>query len=230
MPTRASSRGGRRRLRGEHRPVLAAAGRDRLRRRRCPHPPGRTGDRDGSLAGDPAAFWAGGEFPRAWARHAGIAKSDAHLAWAIVDELDGRDDSVWRIVDPSADEVLSELEALGLGCAAVSNAKGRLAEDLDRAGLAGHFDVVLDSELVGVSKPDPRIYAMAAAELALDCRACWYVGDQRYELRGALEARYGAAFHLDALGAYPPDDRVVTIRELAELPRFARVSAAGART
>jgi putative hydrolase of the HAD superfamily len=86
--------------------------------------------------------------------------------------------SLWRRVPDDARPTLAVLAARGLRLGVVSNtgdggARSRLAE----AGLVDAFEFVLDSHLVGVEKPDPRIFAMAAARLAVPAGACVYVGD-----------------------------------------------------
>ena len=49
----------------------------------------------------------------------------------------------------------------GYRLAVISNSDGRAAEGLAAAGLLAHFEHVIDSELVGCEKPDPRIFLTA---------------------------------------------------------------------
>jgi FMN phosphatase YigB (HAD superfamily) len=58
----------------------------------------------------------------------------------------------------------------------VSNSYGNMPVLLAEAGL-GPFAVVVDSALVGVRKPDPAIYALAARELDLVPARLLHVGD-----------------------------------------------------
>jgi putative hydrolase of the HAD superfamily len=58
----------------------------------------------------------------------------------------------------------------------VSNSYGNMPALLAEAALAP-FEVVIDSALVGVRKPDPAIYELAAARLALAPDAILHVGD-----------------------------------------------------
>ncbi|MFG2669294.1 hypothetical protein [Streptomyces sp. NPDC048445] len=46
--------------------------------------------------------------------------------------------------------------------ALVSNATTRLELDLDRQGLSGVADAVVNTARIGVAKPDPRVYRIAA--------------------------------------------------------------------
>ena len=59
----------------------------------------------------------------------------------------------------------------------VSNSDGRVAEALEAAGLRAYFDVVVDSALVGVEKPDPAIFRAALDVLGVPPEEALYVGD-----------------------------------------------------
>ena len=58
----------------------------------------------------------------------------------------------------------------------VSNSYGNMPALLAEAALAP-FEVILDSALVGIAKPDPALYALAATRLALSPGAILHVGD-----------------------------------------------------
>ena len=58
----------------------------------------------------------------------------------------------------------------------VSNSYGNMPALLAEANLAP-FDLVLDSTLVGLHKPDPALYALARARLDLPAAAILHVGD-----------------------------------------------------
>jgi putative hydrolase of the HAD superfamily len=58
----------------------------------------------------------------------------------------------------------------------VSNSYGNMPALLAEANLAP-FAVVLDSAIVGIAKPDPALYALAASRLALPPAAILHVGD-----------------------------------------------------
>jgi FMN phosphatase YigB (HAD superfamily) len=59
----------------------------------------------------------------------------------------------------------------------VSNSDGRVEEALQAAGLRSFFDVVVDSALIGVEKPDPRIFQAALQRLGVAPEEALYVGD-----------------------------------------------------
>ena len=59
----------------------------------------------------------------------------------------------------------------------VSNFYGNLEVLLGEAGLAPFLDIVVESAHVGVAKPDPAIYRLAAERLALPATDLVMVGD-----------------------------------------------------
>lgn len=73
--------------------------------------------------------------------------------------------------------VLGQLQAEGYRLGVVSNFYGNVAALCAEAGLAPMLDVVLDSAIVGLRKPDPRIYLEALARLGVDPAHAAMVGD-----------------------------------------------------
>jgi HAD superfamily hydrolase (TIGR01509 family) len=72
---------------------------------------------------------------------------------------------------------LARLRGAGLRLGVVSNSDGRVAEALEAAGLRGYFDVVVDSAVAGVEKPDPAIFRAALDALGVPPAEALYVGD-----------------------------------------------------
>jgi putative hydrolase of the HAD superfamily len=73
--------------------------------------------------------------------------------------------------------VLDALRADGHPIGLISNATAETAEAWDRTELARRFDVAIFSCDVGLAKPDPAIYRLAADRLGVDVADCVYVGD-----------------------------------------------------
>jgi len=84
---------------------------------------------------------------------------------------------LWCAVRAGSSESLARLRAAGLRLGVVSNSDGRVTQALEAAGLRHHFDVVIDSALVGLEKPDPRIFRAALEALAVAPEEALYVGD-----------------------------------------------------
>jgi len=59
----------------------------------------------------------------------------------------------------------------------VSNFCGNLAVCLDELSLTAMFDVIIDSAVIGVSKPDPRAFEHALSALQTTPADAWMVGD-----------------------------------------------------
>jgi HAD superfamily hydrolase (TIGR01509 family) len=84
---------------------------------------------------------------------------------------------LWCRTMPGTAESLDRLRAAGFRLAVVSNSDGRVEEALAAAGIRDRFDVILDSALVGVEKPDPAIFRAALTALGVAPEEALYVGD-----------------------------------------------------
>ena len=116
----------------------------------------------------------------------------------------------------AASETLAGLRARGIATGVVSNADGRVEAMLGALGLAPHLEVVLDSHLEGVEKPDPEIFRRALARLDRPAARTLYVGDiYSIDALGARAAGLTPVL-LDPLGGYADAD-CATIARLPEL-------------
>jgi putative hydrolase of the HAD superfamily len=67
----------------------------------------------------------------------------------------------------------------------VTNATLTLEDDLDRLGLTWFPDDVVSSARVGVVKPDPRIFEIAAERAGVPARRCLFVDDRLENVEAA---------------------------------------------
>ena len=82
----------------------------------------------------------------------------------------------WCQIRPHTREVLKRLaERYRLGI--ISNADGKIAEVLERCGIADCFDSITDSGIVGKEKPHPAIFEAASGSLGVSANECLYTGD-----------------------------------------------------
>lgn len=104
---------------------------------------------------------------------------------------------LWRWPIAAARQGLQALGERGVPIGVVSNASGQIAETLARSGICqvgpgAHVSVrcIVDSHVVGVEKPDPRIFDHAVAALAGVPRdRIAYVGDSPHiDVAGARAA------------------------------------------
>lgn len=122
-------------------------------------------------------------YNRAYARVCGIAPDRVDSAVTVLlDEFERG--GVWTRVILGSREALHDLAALGLRLAVVSNADGTVEEQLRHdaicqvgTGPGVSVDLVLDSAVVGVSKPDPAIFRLALDALDVAAGDVVHVGD-----------------------------------------------------
>ncbi|HWK89487.1 MAG TPA: HAD-IA family hydrolase, partial [Longimicrobium sp.] len=88
-----------------------------------------------------------------------------------------QEQNLWGIVRERTAETLEELRARGYRLGVISNADGRVEPLLEAVGLRPHFDFVIDSGLVEIEKPDPRIFRMGCERIGVEPREAAYVGD-----------------------------------------------------
>jgi len=120
---------------------------------------------------------------------------------------------------------LRRLRAAGVRLGIVSNANGHLEAELLRHRICSRdgtdcaaVDVVIDSAVVGVEKPDPAIFALALEALGLSAEHCVYLGDSVYfDVRGAQAAGIDV-WHLTPLGECGADDHdhVSSLRDFVD--------------
>ena len=111
---------------------------------------------------------------------------------------------VWNDVLPGVPEGLAALRARGLRLVAVSNSDGSAESVLASVGLRDAVDAVIDSHLVGFSKPDPRLFDAARAAIGgVDAARVVHVGDlYEADVVGAQAAGI-AAILIDPVGFWP---------------------------
>ncbi len=85
--------------------------------------------------------------------------------------------NLWRAVTDDARALLRDLQAAGVPMAVVSNSEGRARETLTEVDVARYFVEIVDSGVVGIAKPDPAIFEVAARALGLPLSALVHVGD-----------------------------------------------------
>jgi putative hydrolase of the HAD superfamily len=118
-------------------------------------------------------------------------------------------------VDPAARALLIQLKADGSRLGIVSNHFGLLMPNLRDLGLDAYFNAVLDSALVGIRKPDPRIFGLACERLGVRPGDAVSVGDEpRNDVLASTQAGLRAIL-LDPLAAYGPDYRDLAYRSCA---------------
>lgn len=86
-------------------------------------------------------------------------------------------ENLWRKPVAGMFELVADLAAAGITLGIISNSEGKIAELVRELGIAEHFDVIADSGVIGIEKPDPRIFQFAAERLGVPTEALIHVGD-----------------------------------------------------
>lgn len=106
----------------------------------------------------------------------------------------------------------------------ISNYTGNLTPCLDELGLSPWFSVALDSSVVGVAKPDARIFRLALEGLRVSAGDAWMVGDNfEADIRPAAALGWSTVWVAPDDAAAPrdpgkaPTERIRAVTELARV-------------
>jgi len=134
-----------------------------------------------SAAGSTESFW--GDYNLAYVEAVGVPAHDVDYAAHVLERT--RNAFVWRWPMADSVEALARLVANGMPVGVVSNASGQIEEVLQRSGVCQVGDgpltsvrVIIDSHVVGVAKPDARIFDHALVHFeGIDPARIAYIGD-----------------------------------------------------
>jgi HAD superfamily hydrolase (TIGR01509 family) len=164
-------------------------------------------------------------FVQALLEDAGLDPAAIEPAISAIREEHGRR-HLYSVVEPGTRETLARLAARGFVVGALSNSDGGVRSLLEQAGLVDLLAFVIDSGVVGVEKPDPRIFAMGLEAAGVEAEAAWYVGDiYGIDVVGARRAGMRAIL-LDPLDRYGALD-VATARRVRDVATLVGLPGAG---
>jgi len=116
---------------------------------------------------------------------------------------------LFDLPSPDATAALRGVKAAGLVAGVVSNSNGSAHALLEGAGLASDLDFVIDSALVGVEKPDPRIFHLGLERAGVEAHEAVYIGDlYSVDVLGSRAAGLHSIL-LDPRGFWGPRDCAV---------------------
>lgn len=105
-----------------------------------------------------------------------------------------RASNAWRRIGSGVRASLVRLRDAGFELAVVSNSEGTIEQMLIEVGLREFLDAVVDSAVVGITKPDPRIFQIALDRLGVSPADAIMVGDSpSADIAGAHAAGLRAA-------------------------------------
>lgn len=95
--------------------------------------------------------------------------------------------------DGEAAKALQHARDMGLVVGVISNSNGSVQRALDEAGLARYLEFVIDSSVVGMTKPDPGIFELGWRAARTAPEETVYIGDSYcVDVTGARRAGLGA--------------------------------------
>lgn len=160
------------------------------------------------------AFWL--DFWGDGFRQIGVSDADAgRLAAELLDPVNGGNfQKVFEDVVPA----LEQLKARGKRMGIISNFSPNCEPLLKQLGLAHYFDFFVVSGILGIEKPDARIFHAAVAEAGKPISELVYIGDSVFhDVEGAQGAGMDAIL-VDRADRFPqfPGPRVRDLRELSD--------------
>lgn len=124
---------------------------------------------------------------------------------------------IWCGPDPDVPRILNELKRQGLRIAVISNSEdGRLVDSLTASGMVDAFDLLVDSHVVGLRKPDAAIFQFALERLNVEAHEAAFVGDSYVHDALAAQAVGMRGILLDPMDLHP-ESRCPRIKSLREL-------------
>ncbi len=148
-------------------------------------------------------------YNEAYVRHVGVPEQDCDAACATLSRT--RSAYLWRYPVAQSASALNALHEAGMPIGVVSNANGQIEEILVRSGMCqvgigngAPVRCVIDSHIVGVSKPDPKIFDFALPFFpGIERDSIAYVGDSvMMDVEGSLAAGL-VPYLLDPYGDSP---------------------------
>jgi FMN phosphatase YigB (HAD superfamily) len=162
---------------------------------------------------------------RAWGRYIGSIARTAGLPAAKVPALldalwaEHRRRNFWDLVPAGLGAALDAARIAGARVAIVSNSEGHLDGLLVDVALRASIDLVVDSGIVGVEKPDPRIFRFALDSFGIPAERALHLGDiYGTDVLGARAAGIRCALvdpHGHLAGHHPDVPRVASAADVA---------------
>jgi epoxide hydrolase-like predicted phosphatase len=113
---------------------------------------------------------------------------------------------------PAMLDAIRSIRARGLKAAALTNNWASDARDDGTRALRPHFDVFVESSVVGLRKPDPRIYTHVCRELAIAPPEAVFLDDIGHNLKAAR------ALGMTTLKVDDPDEALARLGALLGFP------------
>ena len=163
-------------------------------------------------------YWS--EYLRVLTRRLGAPESErGELTQRLIEGF--QNIQLWSRVMPDTPAFLERLLAQGYILGVISNSVGTLEEQLIRLGLAGYFQAILDSAIVGIQKPHPGIFKLGLQRAGVEGSEAVFVGDTYATDVGGAQLAGLTGVLMDTVGAYPD----ATCPKISSLPELEKILA-----
>lgn len=156
-----------------------------------------------------------GEIYQAWFRELEI---DDEIIPDIVDAIRKHPfpHMFWAKMGDGVCEMLEWFRERNFKLGIISNAEGQIERLLKHVGLYEYFDVVLDSKLVSIEKPDVRIFRKALEDVGVEPHEAVHVGDLlETDIKGAKDVGMVPVL-IDREGRHT-DSGILSVRQVHEV-------------
>jgi HAD superfamily hydrolase (TIGR01549 family) len=127
--------------------------------------------------------------------------------------------NLYSLVPTGLGEALDRVRAAGVKVAIISNSEGMLARLFEQLQILSHFDLIVDSGIFGLEKPDPRIFQVALEKFGIRADHALHLGDTyATDVLGAHAAGVRTALidpHGHYTGRFPDVARAAGVVEVA---------------
>jgi putative hydrolase of the HAD superfamily len=150
-------------------------------------------------------------------RRVGVDEDHARrFVQELLDSTNGGDfQKVYEDVVPTLEALKMRGRRLGI----ISNFSPNCESLLNQLGIGHYFDFFIVSGILGIEKPDPRIFQAAVQAAGRDVSELVYVGDSVFhDVEGARKAGMDAVL-IDRADRFP--EQPCRVRDLRELARMA---------
>ena len=117
-----------------------------------------------------------------------LVARDAGAEWspATLQQLWAADIRSWISVEPGTVQLLAELHAGGTRVALLSNAGFDFSDPFRHSPMAAYFEAMFVSAELGLIKPDPEIYRVAARELGISLEQMVFIDNKKINVDAAV--------------------------------------------
>ena len=142
----------------------------------------------------------------------GVTEKVEERAKLLFDELWCNGD---RALYPETIEVLEYFKNKGFKIGVISDTSPSLQYSLEQLGVAKYFDCFIASSLVGVGKPNPRIFNAALDSVGVKAEESLYVDDYKPEADGARKQGF-TSFLIDRNLKEKKESEISSLKEIID--------------